>query len=334
VSTATHVPQTSTLAREELSADDATATLRRVGVGPLLRDSFLRLRYGDGFSSARAMAYQFVLSFVPLVIAVVGLSSSIRAEKPAAALRATLLSRSPGTGSDAVRQALTSGAATNGSTGRVVLVLGLGTALAALATAMAQIERGANRIYGVQRDRPALHKYGRAALLMVTAGIPAMLGFLLLVAAGPAVDALEEAYRLPGALVTAVEWLRWPVGALLDLAAITALFRWAPRRRQPTWSWLALGAGVSLVLWLALTGLLALYVASSSSFGEVYGPLTGVFALLLWAQLTSIALLVGLSFAAQLEAVRAGVPSPVTVDPQADEWALGGSTVVLTPAPG
>ena len=32
----------------------------------------------------------------------------------------------------------------------------------ALTTSMGQVERGANRIYGIQRDRPALHKYGRA----------------------------------------------------------------------------------------------------------------------------------------------------------------------------
>jgi len=332
VSTATHVPQTSTLSADELSADDATATLRRVGYRALARDSFLRLRYGDGFSSARAMAFQFVLSFVPLVIAGVGLSSSIRADKPAGVLRTTVLSLSPGAGSDALKEALSSGA--RGDTGRVALVLGLGAALVALATAMAQIERGANRLYGVQRDRPAVQKYSRAALLMVTAGIPAMLGFLLLVAGGAAGDALQQAYGLPDDAVTAAQWLRWPVGALLDLAAITALFRWAPRRRQPTWSWLAIGAGLSLVLWLALTWLLALYVASSSSFGQVYGPLTGVFALLLWAQLTSIALLVGLSFAAQLEAARAGVPSPVAVDPQRDERATRGSTVVLTPQTG
>ena len=41
----------------------------------------------------------------------------------------------------------------------------------------------------------------------------------------------------------------------------------------------------------------------------MYGPLTGVIALLLWAQLTSIAIFLGLALAAQLEAVRAGVPS-------------------------
>ena len=37
--------------------------------------------------------------------------------------------------------------------------------LASMTTAMAQVERGANRIYGVERDRPALRKYLRAAAL-------------------------------------------------------------------------------------------------------------------------------------------------------------------------
>ena len=44
--------------------------------------------------------------------------------------------------------------------------------LLALTTAMGQLERGANRIYGVQRDRPARQKYGRAAVLALVAGVP------------------------------------------------------------------------------------------------------------------------------------------------------------------
>ena len=49
--------------------------------------------------------------------------------------------------------------------GEVALALGLGFALVSMTTAMAQVERGANRIYGIRRDRKALHKYGRAAVL-------------------------------------------------------------------------------------------------------------------------------------------------------------------------
>jgi len=332
VSTATKVPQTSTFSSEELSADDAAATLRRIGLRQLARDSFLRFRYGDGFTSARAMGFQFSLSFVPLVIAVVGLAASIRAQKPAAALRATLLALTPGTSSDAMQQALNQGIRHPENTGRLALALGLLTALAALATAMGQIERACNRIYGVQRDRPAHEKYARAALLMVTAGIPAMLGFLLLVAGGAAIEASEQAYGLADPVVTTLDVLRWPIGALLDLAAITALFHWSPRRRQPGLSWLAIGAALSVLLWLLFTGGLALYVARSASFGQVYGPLTGVFALLLWSQLTSIALLLGIAFAAQLEAVRAGVASPMAIDPEENSLPTS-STVVLTPQP-
>ncbi len=79
-----------------------------------------------------------------------------------------------------------------------------------------------------------------------------------------------------------------------------------------------MGSGVSLALWLLLTGLLALYVVKGGSFGTTYGPLTGIFALLLWANLSSVALFLGVAFAAQLEAVRAGAPTPATDGPADD----------------
>ncbi|HXR70078.1 YhjD/YihY/BrkB family envelope integrity protein, partial [Actinocrinis sp.] len=94
-----------------------------------------------------------------------------------------------------------------------------------------------------------------------------------------------------------------------------AIFRRAPRRRQPSLSWLAVGAGLSLVLWAALTALLSWYVGGSSALGATYGPLTAIIALMAWANLTSIALLLGLAVAAQLEACRSGSRRPATDDP-------------------
>ena len=44
------------------------------------------------------------------------------------------------------------------------------------------------------------------------------------------------------------------------------------------------------------------------------GPLTAVMALLLWANLTGIALFVGVAFAAQLEATRVGISGPAVAD--------------------
>ncbi len=48
-------------------------------------------------------------------------------------------------------QALERGTQAAGSGGRLALTVGLVTALVALTTSMAQLERAANRIYGIQR---------------------------------------------------------------------------------------------------------------------------------------------------------------------------------------
>jgi uncharacterized BrkB/YihY/UPF0761 family membrane protein len=101
--------------------------------------------------------------------------------------------------------------------------------------------------------------------------------------------------------------LRWPVAVALVIVALAPLFEVAPRRRQPEPSWLAVGSGLAAMLWLAFTGLLALLVGETENFGVTYGPLAGTIAVLLWTLSTAVAVLLGLAFAAQLEAVRAGV---------------------------
>jgi uncharacterized BrkB/YihY/UPF0761 family membrane protein len=101
--------------------------------------------------------------------------------------------------------------------------------------------------------------------------------------------------------------LRWPVTLILVVTALALLFEVAPRRRQPEPSWLAVGSGLAAALWLAFTGGLAIFVGASANFGVTYGELAGTMAVLLWTFLSAVALLLGLAFAAQLEAVRAGV---------------------------
>jgi YihY family inner membrane protein len=313
MSSVTRVPETTKMGGEELDAEDAGHILKNYGRWHLAKEAFARFRYGDGFSHSRALALQICLSFIPLVIGLVGLSATLNTDRLGEVLRRTLLELVPGSSQEILADTLESSASSPGRGSEFALWLGLLTALVALTTAMAQVERGANRIYGIQRDRPTLHKYGRACLLAIVAGVPAMLGFLLLVSGSALGRSVEAVYDVDGSMIAI---LRWPIGALLALAAITTLFQYAPRRTQPGASWLAVGAAVGIVLWLSFTALLVVYVQSSSSFGTVYGPLTGVIALLLWANLTSIALLLGMSFAAQLEAVRAGVTYGATGDPE------------------
>ena len=279
------------------------------------REAFARFRFGDGFSHARALALQLCLAFIPLVIATVGLSGGLATGGIGRVLRRTLVELSPGGSGQLIRDTLERGEGAGAA-----LWLGLAFAVATLTTAMGQVERGANRIYGIGRDRPSRRKYGRALLLTFVAGLPAMLGSGVLLAGSTFGDAVEAVYGWDDDAVMAVAL---PVGVLLVVAALMALLRLAPRRRQPGWLWLALGATVAATLWLAFTGLLAGWVQLSGSFGVVYGPLTGVIALLLWTQLSAVAVLFGFAVAAQLEAghVAAGEAAAHAVNrPPATGW--------------
>ncbi len=89
------------------------------------------------------------------------------------------------------------------------------------------------------------------------------------------------------------------------------LFRWSPRRHQPAWSWLTYGAFVGVALWMLASIGLSFFFQNNSSFGDTYGSLAGLVALLLWAFATSVAILYGGAMAAQLEAIRAGDPAPL-----------------------
>src|SRR5215217_5322576 len=310
MSSARLVPETRLLGEGELSADHAWRALRRYGSWRLLRDAFLRFRSGDGFSHARALGLQLCLAAVPLLIALNGLASKLSDPQQAGRVVAdTVLALTPGASESLVRQLLTDQGRTR-DMGQVALSLGLLTAVVALTTAAGQIERGANRIYGVDQDRPAPQKYLRALFLTVVAGLPALVSFLLLVAGGATGGSMQRWYQWDTAAVTTWNLLRWPVSLGLTVVTVSLLFRYAPRRRQPGLSWLMVGAGLATVLWWLVSLLLAAYAAKSSEFGATYGPLTGVIALLLWANLTGIALFLGVAFAAQLEARRVEESGP------------------------
>ena len=318
VSSVRAVPETELMSGELLTADDAWRTVRRHGLKRLLSTSFVRFRYGDGFSHARAFGMQLALAAVPLIIAGAGLATALGVESFAEVVARTVVALSPGSSDSLVAQVVGDGSDEGSERGEVVVALGLITAFVAATSAFAQLERGANRIYGTKRDRPALRKYGFAAMLTATAGVALAVGLLLIVAGEPFGEALEEVYRWGDAAETWWDALRWPVGLVALVVAVTVLFRHAPRRKQPGMSWLAVGAAVTVLAWLAGSGLLALYVVAAAGFGDTYGPLTAVMALLLWANVTGVALLAGIALAAQLEAVRAGRPDPLLADSDDD----------------
>ena len=327
MSTARPVPET-----WELTGDDARETLQHCGRRRLMADAFRRLRAADGFSHARSLAFAVALVLVQAIIALVGLAAALGESGASDVIVRSLRAAAPGPAGDLLTSAVDQ-AHQAGTTNRyTALWLGLAGAVVTGTTLMGQFERALNRLYGVEQDRPTLPKYGRAFVLTITVGVLAVASFAALALGRAIGDGFEDE-------LVADVWsvARWPLALILMMSAMALLFRWSPRRHQPAWSWLAFGASVSVLLWCAVTLALGWFFRVSTDFGDTYGPLSGLVALLLWSFLSSAAVLLGASVAAQLEAIRAGAPRPKDpekvahsepgrAEPAATPFAVGSAT--------
>jgi YihY family inner membrane protein len=323
MSAANDVPET-----WNLSGDDAWETLKQTGRLRLARDAFRRFRASDGTSHSRSLAFLVALLLVQGVIALVVIASMVHQRSWSELMVNMLRTVAPGPSgkvlTDAVVQAQQAGASSNDTALLVGLVV---SSLITACSLLGQVERGLNRLYGIEQDRPTLRKYARAFVLSISAGALIVAAFAVIAVGHVFAASLGSEFA-----VSVWNALRWPVGLILAITGIALLFRWSPFRRQPAWSWLTFGAFVGVALWMLATIGLSVFFQTSSSFGETYGSLAGLIALLLWSFVTSVAVFYGGAVAAQLEAIRAGDPGPLDVTRVAD--AGGGDREMAHAAPG
>ena len=105
MTTASAVPAT----RDELEGDEALETLREVGRRRLLIDTIDRFRAADAFSHSRALAFQFALTLLPSLIALVGLAAALDQESFTRTIRATIEALAPGAAGEILTDALRQG---------------------------------------------------------------------------------------------------------------------------------------------------------------------------------------------------------------------------------
>jgi YihY family inner membrane protein len=285
------VPET-----RDLDSEDAWQTLRGVQYLPLLKKSMQRFQRADGYSYARAIGFQVALAVFPALIFFVGVSVWTESSLLQSSVESIVSTLAPGSTGDFLQQAIQQGE--QNARGNVwAIVLGGVAALTSGAVGMSQIQMGSGRLYGKDEDRGWVKRYSISLALSLSVGMLLAAAFVAIAFGSTIADAVE------GESIWSA--LRWPLGAIAVVMGIAVLYKVAPNRNQPRISWLIVGGLTGTVLWLAFSGGLAAYLALSSTFGDTYGPLAGLMGLLIWAQLTGLALLSGIAFAAQLEEERA-----------------------------
>jgi membrane protein len=188
-----------------------------------------------------------------------------------------------------------------GSTSAVAFVVGLIGAVWAASGAMTSVIKAVNAAYDRVETRPFWKTRAIAILLVVTSGITTAGIFLLIVVGGALGDAIAKKARVGGAFELTWGILRWPVAFCAILLFFGLVYYLAPNKEQRSWKWITPGSGVGGVLWLALSGLFALYVTYAGNYTKTYGTIASGVILLLWLNYSAFALLYGAELNAELD---------------------------------
>lgn len=149
-----------------------------------------------------------------------------------------------------------------------------------------------------EREKRGFIRLNLVAFGLTIAAVVFMVVMLALVVAVPAVIAFLQ---LQGWLSDLVSFLRWPVLLFAVLAALSALYHFAPSRNEPRWHWVSWGALTATLLWLLVSVGFSIYVANFGNYNKVYGSVGALVILLMWFYISAYAVLLGAELNAEME---------------------------------
>lgn len=242
---------------------------------------------------AAAIAYYGLLSVFPLLLATIAIGAYFVEPDWAVRTATELLGQYLPRGSKLIRTTIEEVIQARGAVGLVSLLLLLwsGSRVFGTLTIALNIAFDADETYDyVQR-------------LLVELGMLLSLGllFLLSVALGLGLEVMQRALRwLPLVQGAAFEWLKTTVPSLLLFITFALTYRFVPRRR-PSWRPALIGAVGASILLLVARSLFFYYLEQFARYSLIYGSLSVVIGLLVWAWLVALMHLHGAEFAAHLQ---------------------------------
>jgi membrane protein len=210
----------------------------------------------------------------------------------------------------------------------VATVVGILTALWSASSGMKALITGVNLAYDETETRKFVKLRGLALLLTLGAMLLVGVALATIIGYPPIAD------TLPTALRWAVAILRFVILGGLLVVGLAVLYRYAPDRDQPKWSWVSWGSGIAALLWVLATIGFALYANFFGNYNKTYGALAGVIILMFWLFLSALVVLVGAELNTEMELQTAKDTTAGPTRPMGDRDAHAADHVAEAPSAG
>jgi len=181
------------------------------------------------------------------------------------------------------------------------LSFGIILSLASASSGMAALMEGCNAAYRVVERRSWLHQRWIAIVLTVALDLFTIAALALFLYGDRLGSFIANQAGLEGLFQTVWLILQWPVLVLLVLFSLALVYRFGPDVPHQKWRSVYPGAAAAVVIWIAASAMLRVYLRFFNTYSNVYGSLGAVMILMLWLYLFGIAILIGAEVNAVLE---------------------------------
>jgi membrane protein len=266
----------------------------------LLKRVWIEIDNDDLLGRASELAYNFLLAVFPMLLFLVSLFGVFAAQR--GELQGRLFyylgQVLPPSAYELISKTLQEVIKNSGG-GKVTL--GLVLALWAGAGGMSSLMSGLNAAYNVRDARPWWKKRGIAVALTLAISILVIAALFIVVAGGNVAELVGGKLHLGTAAIISWKVLQWPVALAFIIFAFALIYYFGPDLKEQHWYWITPGSLIGVLLWLATSFAIRVYLHFFNTYSKTYGSLGAVIILLLWFYVTGLSFLVGGEINSEIE---------------------------------
>jgi membrane protein len=173
------------------------------------------------------------------------------------------------------------------------VIFGLLAALWSASSGVSAVMTTLNVAYHVKETRSFIRQKLTSVGLTIGASVLVLCALVLMLYGGKLAELIANQVGLGFVFVYAWKIVQWPLLLFAMFLSFALVYYFAPNLEEPHWTWISPGAAAGLVIWLAASFALRVYLHYFNSYSATYGSLGAVIILMLWLCLSGFAVLLG-----------------------------------------